>query len=198
MAYLENPDWKEYYESISPSDRKNMFEEISAKGDDGGNALRKKLYEMRHTDPKHPGKAVDKGVWQMVVLPSHNRSIFSPKAYTSGMIRESMEALGLKEIKDDLSRSVVYWEIRNVARRYFSTCVGPNYARKAFGILASSDSEKLSKTAKDIWVMAESVPSKFGMTEEMKVFSDALIDELYSYYPDGKKVYEEFKAKKNK
>ncbi len=198
MNYLQEDIWKSYYEEIDPEKRCEIFRQLSGEAeDDSRNVLRKKLFKLRHTDPKRPDRKVDLGVWQMVVLPAHLKGIFSMRQATINHIRESMTIMGMDERVpgDEVADSIIYWEIRNTAKRYLSTCDGPKYARKLFGVMASSDEEKLAKTAKDIWMMTAGVPQKFAMEEEMQIFCDAVKDEFFSISEQAKMEYEDYDAK---
>lgn len=201
MNYLQDDIWKEYYEEIDPQKRSELFRKLSEKdGDDEKNTLRKKLFDLRHTNPKKPEKRVDLGVWQMVVMPSHLKGIFTFRGATIKQIKESMTVMGVGERRPggEMVDSLIYWEIRNTAKRYLATCTGPKYARKLFGVMASSDEEKLVKTARDIWMMTAGVPKKFCMEEEMKIFCDAVKDEFFDLSEQAKIEYKEFEKKKKK
>ena len=190
MEYLENKDWKEYYEETDPQERKRIYEELIQKvPDDGANELRKRLFELRHVNPKKPEKKVDNGVWQMVVMPMNLRFQYRFSKQTKEEIRKSLTAMGNDEARDEVSISAVYWEMRNVARRYYESCNGPRYARKYFGIMQSSQEEKLQRTATDVYAMVEGVPKHFEMEEEMQIFSDALRDEFVSISRDASQIY---------
>ena len=62
MDYLENEAWRPYYQELDEEKRWKLYEEtVNSTEDDGANALRKKLYEKRYTNPKKPGKKTDNG-----------------------------------------------------------------------------------------------------------------------------------------
>lgn len=180
MEYIENELWAPYYEELDPDKRMELFNELKTKADDGLCDFRMKLYTIRYTNPKKPGKRVDNGVWHMVVMPSHVKNIINFRQQTIDQIKESMDGIGVNLIENgDIGQvSAVYWEMRNAAKRYFSTCHGPNYGRRFFGIKAATEFEQLDKTAKDVWTMCIKVPEKYNLVEETRIFSEAVRDEF--------------------
>ena len=198
MDYLENESWRPYYQELDEEKRWKLYEEIvNSTEDDGANALRKKLYEKRYTNPKKPGKKTDNGIWEMVVMPAQFHGVVAMKKNTQKQIRESLEKLGITEenMSTDVKKSAVYWEIRNIARRFYSTMESPRYGRKLFGMMESSWDEKQVRAAGDVWTMAELVPEKFDMKEEMELFTRAVIDEFYCVSDDAKRIYEAVREK---
>ncbi len=198
MSYIENEAWSEYYRELDEKKRKKILEELLSSGeDDGANALRKSLYEARYQDPKKPNKKVDRGIWEMVVMPSYMSGFITKKGRIRKFIEISLTNLGInEEIKsDDVLTSAVYWEIRNIARRFYSTCQSPKYGRKFFGITESSWEEKQVRCGRDVWMMAEVVADRFDMKEEMKIFSDAVIDEFYLVSDQAEEIYQDIRMK---
>ena len=194
MEYIENEAWKEFYSEIDPTKRRELFETIvETAEDDGANDLRKKLLDDRHKPPKNAVRDVDNGIWHMIVVPSNLKLQYKLTPGTKKEILKSMRELGALEVdrSDAVKVSAVYWEIRNVAKRYFTTCNGPKYARKYFGIMQSSDDEKLKKTAEDVWACAVGVPEHYKLADEMVIFSDAVRDAFFDFYENGRQVYEQ-------
>ena len=191
MNYQCCDGWTEYYRETDPEKRRLLFKQMSDVFDDGANELRYRLYERRHTDNAHPGRIVDKGVLEIMLMSVNDSPIYRFSPFTAGSIRRSMTDLGIDEVCDanDMSASAVYWEIRNAARRYFENCKGPQYARKWFGMVASSDDEKLEKTAYDVWTMTVRIPEMYGMIEEMRIFSDAVRDEFTEMSEEARASY---------
>lgn len=190
--YLENENWKAYYDEMDPEQRKALFETLTAENeDDGANAFRQELYAKRYQDPKDPKHLVDNFLWNILILPGFLRPTYFIKPLAvrevKGVIRELL--LEGAENFDDAKQSAAYWEFRNAARRYIATCNGPKYAKKAFGIMESSVEEKLTKTAKDFYKMTVTVPQKFGLEQEMRIFTDALKDEFLSTSLEAARAY---------
>ena len=182
----------EYYLETDPDKRKEIFDRLSDLGDDGANALRRTLFDNRHTDPKHPGRPVDRGLWEIMLMPINDKALYRILPWTAKSIMKSMSVLGIDEsiTDDDMSISAVYWEIRNAARRYYENCKGSRYARKWFGIASASEDEQLERTASDVYIMAEVIPEKYKLVEEMRIFSDAVRDEFTERSPRARQVYD--------
>ncbi|MDO4976088.1 MAG: hypothetical protein Q4E53_02385 [Eubacteriales bacterium] len=198
MKYLDHPIWEEYYKELDPEKRWKLYEEIIyTEADDGANALRKELFQWRYTDPKKPGKRVDKGIWEMVVMPAHMSGFIAFRSRIQQHIDDSLKSLRMtKEIKnDDVLLSAVYWEMRNIARRFYDTCKSSQYGRKLFGMKESTWPEKQIRCAHDVWTMAEIVPEKFDRKNEMQIFSDAVIDEFYILSEQSQEIYEDVRVK---
>lgn len=196
--YLVNKDWAPFYQETDETKRGAILEELLAGiPDDGANALRKQLYENRYHDPKRPGKRVDRGVWEMVVMPSYLSGFLANKERIRRFIRISLTNLGITDEirKDPVLLSAIYWEIRNIARRFYQSCESPRYARKYFGITESSWEEKQVRCGRDVWIMAEVVADKFDMKKEMKVFSDAVVDEFFTVSDQAEEIYQDIRRK---
>ncbi len=190
--YLENACWMEFYRELDPDRRRDLYEEIARENeDDGANAFRRELMELRYTDPKDPRHRVDNFLWQMVILPGYLRPMYLIRAVGEREIRKIVTDLGLDGAGDwdDVKRSAAYWEFRNAADRYLSTCTGPGYAKKVFGIMQSTDEEKLNKTAKDFYSMTVTVPAKYGREEELEIFIAALQDSFLASSRDAGKAW---------
>ena len=200
MEYMVNEAWSEFYEEVDPNKRRELIDRLMEESeDDGANELRRQLFTERHKPPKNAVREVDNGIWHMIVVPSNLKLQYKLTPGTKNEIRKSMRELGVESVdkSDPIKVSAVYWELRNVAKRYFTTCNGPKYARKYFGILQSSDEEKLKKTAEDVWACAVGVPEHYKLVDEMRIFSDAVRDAFFDYYDDGESVYQRVAAEKN-
>ena len=175
--YHINDCWKEFYDEMDPDRRMELFETVvKSHEDDGADVLRKELMRLRYTDAKNSGRKVDNFLWNMIILPGFLRPIYFIKAVGAWEIERIIRELGLENAAewDEAKRAAAYWEYHNAALRYLSTCKGPNYAKKVFGIMQSNDEEKLYKTAKDFYSMTVTVPIKYGKEKELKLFTGAL------------------------
>lgn len=198
MEYIKNPEWEEYYSEINRDERESILEKQIGEGpDDGANSLRRELFSWRYIDPKKPGKNVDMGVWEMIIMPAYLRGFIARREKTRREILKSLSNMRITEenLSDPVLASAVYWELRNVAKRFYDACDSPKYARKFFGLTESSWEEKLLNMARDVWKMSEGVPEKFGLVSEMKLFSDAMKDEFFSISREAKLSYREVKEK---
>lgn len=198
MQYLVNTIWNDYYEEMDPEKRWEIYQDTEKNyPDDGANALRKKLYKWRYTNPKKPGKRVDNGIWEMIVMPAHLSGFIAFRSKIRKHISDSLQTLQINEetLHNEVLLSAVYWEIRNIAKLFYETCKSPKYARKLFGIQESSWEEKQVRISHDVWIMAEQVPERFGMIEEMKTFTDAVVDEFYCLSTTSEQIYKDVRVK---
>lgn len=198
MEYIKNPKWEEYYSELNRDERSSILNKLTGEGpDDGADSLRKELFSWRYTDPKKPGKPVDNGVWEMIIMPAYLRGFISFRGRVRRDIQKSL--INLRITSENLSNpvlaSAVYWELRNIAKRFYDACDSPKYARKFFGLTESSWEEKLLNMARDVWKMSEGVPERFGLVSEMELFSDAMKDEFFSISREAKQSYREIKEK---
>lgn len=180
--------WKEFYKELDPDRRRELYKTaVQESEDDGANALRKGLMEMRYTDPRDSSRKVDNFLWNMVILPGYMRPMYFIKAIGEREIKGVIRELGLENAQewDESKRAAAYWEYRNTAARYLTTCEGPSYAKKLFGTMHSTDEEKLARTAKDFYSMAVLVPAKYGVEKELELFIRALKDAFLAYSPDA-------------
>ncbi len=199
--YPEIECWKEFYEELDPDKRKALYEEgLKKQEDDGANAFRAELMKLRYTDPRNPAHRVDNFLWQMVILPGFLRPIYFFKPVGEREVSAVIRELGLEgaEDWDEAKRSAAYWEYRNTADRYLSTCTGPGYAKKFFGVMASSDEEKLAKTARDFYSMAVTVPEKYGREKELELFTRALKDAFTTSSSDAERAWNTVRYMKKK
>lgn len=198
MVYVTNPEWEAFYQELDEKKRAKLLEELLVSvSDDGANALRKTLFENRYNDPKKPGKKVDRGIWEMVVMPSYLSGFIVSKARIQKFINISLENLGINDDvrNSEVLTSAVYWEIRNIAKRFYATCNSPKYGRKFFGMTESSWEEKQVRCGHDVWIMAEVVADKFDMKEEMQIFSDAVVDEFFLMSEQAEEIYRDIQVK---
>ena len=180
--------WKEFYKELDPDRRRELYKTaVQENEDDGANAFREELMELRYTDPRDSSHKVDNFLWKIVILPGYMRPMYFSKAIGEREIKGVIRELGLENAEDwdETKRSAAYWEYRNTAARYLSTCEGPSYAKKLFGTMHSTDEEKLAKTAKDFYSMAVLVPAKYGAEKELELFIRALKDAFLAYSPDA-------------
>lgn len=199
--YTEFEAWKEFYEELDPDKRKALYETgLKDLEDDGANALRGELLGLRYTDPRDPKHRVDNFLWQMVILPGFLRPIYFFKPVGEREVRAVIRELGLEKAGDwsEEEKKAAYWEYRNCADRYLSTCTGPNYAKKLFGMMASSDEEKLARTARDFYSMAVTVPEKYGKEKELELFTSALKDAFVTSSSDAERAWNTVRFMKKK
>ena len=74
----------------------------------------------------------------------------------------------------------------NNIRAYFKN---KNYKEEKYRV-HSSDEEKKQKACEEIWIIARGMPIAFGEEERMKIWSNALYDELMQYDESLRTYYE--------
>ena len=199
IVYEPNAAWAAYYEALWPQERQDILEEnLRTLEDDGTHAFRRQLFQERHQDQKNPEKLVDYYLWKCTYLPGlyKKRGAFFGGP---GFLREVEQTL--RELHLDAperltqgEREALYQEFRNAARRYLGTCRGDRYGRKFLGTMGSSADEKMEKACGDIWAMSRGIALFSGTEDRMQLFCDALYDELISFEPRSRAIYEKLEA----
>lgn len=192
--------WKEFYRELDPDRRRELYQTIVKENeDDGANALRKELMDLRYTDPRDSSRKVDTFLWNMVILPGYMRPMYFIKAMGEREIKGIIRDLGIEKAQewDETKRAAAYWEFRNAAARYLTTCEGPSYAKKLFGTMQSTSEEKLIKTARDFYSMTVLVPVKYGKEKELELFISAMKDAFLAYSPDSARLWREMETGQN-
>ena len=191
---MKDPDklFGNYFEILSPRDRRLMFEELT-EIDEGVQAFCRTLYRERYQDKKDPERRVDNWLWKVVYLPGLYRKRKMLKKAIANEAAGTLKDLHLED-PDGLSeaeRYILYCEFRNAAKRYLSTCSGVNYGSRLFGMKKASDADKKKKACEDIWMASRGFALAAGEEERLTLWCDAFHDELMAYYPAGKAYYEE-------
>lgn len=184
MKYLEQDQWLSFYNELDAGKRFVLYEKISAeKENDDINVFRKKLIDYRYNKIRKTKEYGDKCLMEIVLLLAHSNdyTVFSRSGKKK--ILQAMKNLGLQEIpkENEIQRALLYWELRNVAKRYYETTNSVQYGKKFFGTQDSSREEKLARTAKDVEAITVKIPQIFDLEKEMEIFSDAFIDEFEEF-----------------
>jgi len=193
--YEQSAEWNEYYQELSPERRRQMLAGMPAQ-DDGANAFRLKLWEVRHGGSG--GAEVDRFLFQFVSLPQtyHSASVFKKSAARE--VEKAMRSLLTEEAVQhgEAGERALYWEIRNAAARYFKTCESAGYNRGLFGMTASGDAGRKNRVCRDVWQMTLGLEARTGMKEALRIWSRAVQDEYARYDPVGPKLLEAYGKKK--
>ncbi len=196
--FEQSAGWNEYYRELEPKMRRAMFDRLCAQEpDDGANEYRRLLFEARHIDPKSPDRVLDRMLFQCVNFLQLCRSAW---LFKGGAIKEVRRAM--KELRFDLAGQygeagtrALYWEIRNAAARYLSTCESPSYNRHLFGLAPSRPEARGDRVVRDIWQMAEGLALRTGLEAEMALWDQAVLD-AYCMTGDGaKERYEAYRRR---
>ena len=184
--------WSEYFAELEPVRRLELLEQWEALSSGEEVRFARLLFQERYSDPKHPGRQVDNWLWKCVYLPGMFRRRPSKKAYLRE-IEQSLKELHLDQVEaaGKEARDVLRLEFMNMARRYLSTCASENYGSSWFGLKKANAEQKKEKAAKDIWMMSRGLAVTSGKEAEMRLFCEALEEELRAYFPYYRPVYDE-------
>lgn len=166
---------KPYYAELDP---KKRLELLNALPDDETKDILYKIYHNRYSDHENKGrKNVDWWLWRTICLIQlYGRGGFF-KRFRDREIVTIIDEL----LMNDPDTPFLYYEYRNVAARYLSTCKSGGYASRLMGLRQASDEEKVLKACEDIWQMSRGVAKSTGKEEQMNLWCEALRDELYEY-----------------
>lgn len=183
--------WRGYFDELDPQVRLKRFNAL-AEEEERDLGFCRKIYQERYTDPKHPDRRVDNWLWKFVYLPG----LFRRRKFLKGALRKELEGtlrdlhLEHPEALSEAEQAVLYWEFRNAARRYLSTCRGSRYARRFLGLKAATDQDKRDRACKDIWSASRGLARAAGAEENLRLWCDALYAELLCSDPDSRACYE--------
>lgn len=185
-TYEIAPLWVPYYAELAPERRLEILEALTADNRD----FRRQLYRERYQDPKRPDCVVDNWLWKCLYLPGLYRR---GGGFFKGAARQEVLAalrelhLDRPEALTDDERTVLYWEFRNTARRYLSTCRSDGYGSSFFGMRRATEDEKRLRAREDIWMMSQGLAQAYQLEENMALWCEALHDELAAFASDSAK-----------
>lgn len=185
--YEQPAKWNECYSELDPKKRREMLETLCmTEPDDGANEYRLRLYKVRHIDEKS-GREVDRFLFQCVnfIYLYNSSRLFRRSAEKE--IRRTFKELLFEEasIYGEAGERALYWEIRNTALRYLSTCNAPGYNRAFFGLVRSNESGRKERICKDIWRMSRGLAQRVGLKDYMRVWNDAVVHAYLASYEGG-------------
>ena len=196
--FEQTAGWSEYYRELEPKRRRLLLERFcEEEPDDGANAYRRILFEARHTDPKAPGHEVDRMLFQCIDFMQLYRSA---RIFRENAVKSVCRAI--KELRFDLAgqygeagTGALYWEIRNTAARYLSTCSSPSYNRRLFGLAPSNEGSRNDRVLRDFWQMSEGLARRTGLETELAIWNQAVAD---AYCMTGEGAREQLEAYRGK
>lgn len=194
--YEQDSIWDEYYRELKPEKRRMIYNDIihSKAEDDGANAYRRHLYELRHRDPKNPKHQVDRFMLQFLIMPSFFYEKGRKRKADLRGIRRAIAAMEVNKA-DELSepqKAALYWEIRNAARRYLETCKKDKYGSRLFGFVKSSEDRRAEMSCSEFWRMSIGIARRFEIEDEMRLLSDALVDEYALFDEEAAERFERY------
>ena len=199
--YEQNAKWNRYYQELEPSERKRIYEELKdSEPDDGANAYRERIFAARHTDPKDPGREVDFFLFQCVSLIqtyhianfSHRNAIKEVENAFQIMLYDEASQYG------EAGEKALYWELRNVAARYFKTCETTGYNRALFGLIQSGSEGRLDRMCRDAWQITRGLARRIGLEERMSIWNRAVLDAYLQADGNGAERLKKVEEKKIK
>lgn len=179
--------WAEYYRELEPARRRKLLKEaLRTVPDDGANAYRYRLLELRHTDPEKPGHEIDLLLWQCVNFIQVYASARFFKKRARKDVERSLAAIGYDEAADygEAGAQALYWELRNGARRYFTTCLGSEYHRVLFGLMSAGENDRTRRIRKDVQEMTTGLSERLLLQERLSVWNRAVQDEFLQIFID--------------
>lgn len=188
---------EQYYAQLEPEIRKGLLDRLlTEEPDDGGNAYRKELFELRHGGVKTDGMMPDRMLWQCLNLAELWQAHYLFKRMARKEITADLDALGYARAVSGgrAGEDALYREIRNAASRYFKTCADPGYRRVLFGLMSTSERDRKQQMCMDVWKMTEGITQKYGMEEKLAVWNRAVTDQYLFEVPEGRALLEKVRA----
>lgn len=191
--------FENYFEILSPRDRRLMFDELSGIDEETQEFCRR-IYRERYQDKKDPERRVDNWLWKAVYLPGMYKRRKLLRKAIGNEAEETLKDLHLEDPEglSETEKYILYHEFRNAAKRYLSTCNGVNYGNRLFGLRKATEDDKKKKACEDIWMASRGFALAAGEEERLSLWCEAFYDELMVYYPAGKKYYEELESNHKK
>lgn len=178
--YEISPAWMEFYRELEPEVRAEILERLlNEEPDDGSNACRMKLFSKRYMEGDNPKPSVDRYLWQCV---NFVQLYDTSRLFKKGARKELNTFLAENGYDEAMEAGMegekaLYWEIRNVAKRFFKTCNGTEYRRALFGLLSPGKADQKNQMTMDTWKMTEGVGQRLGMEDHLSLWTKAVLDE---------------------
>lgn len=165
-----------YYDELDPKKRLEILDSLH----EDTNYLHA-IYQNRYSDHENKGrKNVDWWLWRCICL----HQLYGRGKIFRGFRDREINAIITELCMDDNEQShmaMLYYEYRNVCRRYLSTCKSGNYASSFMGFKRASDEQKVLRACSDIWQMSKGVALSVGVEDKMHLWIEAFHDELMNY-----------------
>ena len=188
-------DLMAYFRELSPTDRRHKFEALVADGaiEDDVKEFCELLYNERYQDAKKGEQKVDNWLFKLVYLPGLYKK---RRIFRRGFKREIEATLSELHLADadslgEMESTILYLEYRNAAKRYLSTCDSVDYASTMFGLKKAGPEEKKYQACEDLWRASRGCATAAGEEERLRLWCNALHDELIQYDASLEKIYEE-------
>ncbi len=178
---------EDFYNEIDPKKRFAILDSMPESSD---SQIMLEIYNDRFSDHEGKGrKNIDWWLWRCVCLQILcNRG----KLFKKSRDKEVLSIINElhTDCEEEPRKRFLYYEYRNTAKRYLSTCKSADYASSFLGFKRASEEEKIWRACLDIWQMSAGVAKSSGLTDKMQNWIDALRDELFNYDSICKAEYE--------
>lgn len=176
-----DPLWTPYRSELDPQRRLDILDAMG----EAGQGFCREIFHGRYRRLGRDGRWADGWLWRCICLPGlscRGSSLLSRRGARREM-RAVLRELFLDRAEDlaEDETTALYWEFRNVARRYLSTCRADGYASSFFGMKRATEEEKRARAREDILAMSQGVAQAFGLEEDMALWCAALRDELMDH-----------------
>lgn len=191
---MEKPWENQYYHELKVDKRKKMLDDaIAYEGMSPENELRQKLLEARYGKSLGRGRRVDFFIRGWVTLSMLPNSV-SPR-------NKKKRAREIQSIMDDwkfelaseygeTGKRILYEEFCNMTLAYIDTCRhDKTYGAVILGMGRISEDSMMEKIARDVFNVAYSIPEELGISEDLKIFTQAATAMVCEAFPD---IEEEF------
>ena len=170
-----------YYSELDPKRRLEILDSLTDSQCENLNFIRE-VYNNRYSDhDRKKRKNVDWWLWRCVCLQIlYGRGKIFRKSRDREVLKISNELL---MESNSQYKNFLYYEYRNVAKRYLSTCKDGNYASGLLGLRKADDDEKIYRACKDIYEMSKGIAKSSGHLEKMSLWCEAFHDEIIEYSP---------------
>lgn len=170
--YEINDKWQRYFDTVEPSDRRALLDEIEE------NEIAKALYERRYVTKRK--QEADTFLFNCIDFAVRSRVPKPPKAKYVREITRALDNMGMDMIDSQEKQTFVYWEIRNTIKRYIELNSAPGSRKKFFGLMTMSKVESDQRTYEELKAMSDELAEKLGMEETMELWNQAVRDEYKS------------------
>ena len=190
--YEQSARWNEYYREMEPRRRREQLDLLCmTEPDDGANEYRRMLFRARHVDEQQPGREVDRFLFNCL---SFAQLWASARMFKKHARKEALQALS--DMLCDRTRAygeagerAFYWEIRNAAARYLTTCQNSGYNRSLFGLVASGDESRADRICRDVWRMTDGLAERLDLRDALSVWCRAVQDAYFMSDPGAERRY---------
>lgn len=171
-----DPKWETFYDEIDYEKRLDALKEIEDSAPlNEQEQYAKHLFETRFEEDGKVDTFMRSLLDNMYIY--RFRGTRNHMRKTALEVQKNLFTFDAKE-KGEPYEDFLYWELRNVAKRYLSTQHDPSYNKKLFGTITSSIEERALAIVIDLLEISYGVALKTDATEDMKLYCEALEDAI--------------------